>query len=158
MYSKQYFTIIEEINQNKKPDYFYRSGFTLIELLVVISIISLLASIILVATNSVRSKSRDAKRLADVRQLSTALELYYNDNQTYPSALSSLTTGTTIYMAQQPSQPTPGDGTCSNPGNTTTPYTFSGGSATTYNINFCLGAATGGYVAGPHTMTPSGVK
>lgn len=59
-------------------------GFTLIELLVVISVIGLLASVILIALNGVRAKARDAKRKADLRQISTALEFYYDKNGSYP--------------------------------------------------------------------------
>ena len=65
-------------NKNEK-------GFTLIELLVVIAIIGLLASVVLLALNSARAKSRDAKRLADVRQIASALELYFNDKSAYPT-------------------------------------------------------------------------
>ena len=61
-------------------------GFTLIELLVVIAIIGLLASVVLVSLNGARSKARDTKRRADLHQMSTALEFYYNDNNSsYPS-------------------------------------------------------------------------
>lgn len=59
------------------------SGFTLIELLVVIAIIGVLASIVLASLNSARQKSRDARRIADIKQLQLALELYY-DAQTPP--------------------------------------------------------------------------
>jgi len=62
-----------------------QKGFTLIELLVVISIIGLLASVVLVSLNSARSKSRDTKRRADLKQVSTALELYYDTNNQYPT-------------------------------------------------------------------------
>ncbi len=60
-------------------------GFTLIELLVVIAIIGLLSSIALVSLNSARKKARNAKRISDLRQIQSALELYYSDNNSYPS-------------------------------------------------------------------------
>ena len=65
-------------------------GFTLIELLVVIAIIGILSSVVLASLNSARQKSRDARRIADVKQLQTALELYYDTNTPYPVALSDL--------------------------------------------------------------------
>ena len=61
-----------------------QGGFTLIELLVVIAVIGLLASVVLVALNGARLKARDAKRIADLSQISKALELYYNTNNSYP--------------------------------------------------------------------------
>jgi prepilin-type N-terminal cleavage/methylation domain-containing protein len=62
-----------------------KRGFTLIELLVVIAIIGILASVVLASLNSARRKSRDARRLADIKQIQVALELYFDDNSnTYP--------------------------------------------------------------------------
>lgn len=61
-------------------------GFTLIELLVVVAIIGLLASVAMVSINNARLKSRDARRLSDMRQIQTALELYYDKNNQYPNS------------------------------------------------------------------------
>ena len=62
-----------------------RHGFTLIELLVVIAIIGILASVVLASLNSARRKSRDARRLADIKQIQVALELYFDSNaNAYP--------------------------------------------------------------------------
>ena len=68
-------------------------GFTLIELLVVIAIIGILASVVLASLNSARQKSRDARRVSDIKQLQLALELYFDANRSYAVALADLVSG-----------------------------------------------------------------
>lgn len=137
-----------------------KKGFTLVELLVVIAIIGLLSTMAVVALNSARSKSRDARRISDVKQIQTALELYYNDHGGYPGVTAnqiSTSTGMATYMSVVPQPPSPND--CAS--DATTYYTYSiVGSApyTTYNLGYCLGGTTGGIQPGPHTAKPSGIQ
>jgi len=62
-----------------------KKGFTLIELLVVIAIIGLLSTLAVVSLNNARTKARDARRQSDLKQISTAMELYMSQVDSYPS-------------------------------------------------------------------------
>ncbi len=137
-------------------------GFTLVELLVVIAIIGLLASVVLTSLSSARRKSRDAKRVADMKQLATAMELYYNDFSGYPAASGTapaVPTGLTpTYIGALPAAPQPYDGCNGLAASNYYNYTPSTAPATTYAYTFCLSAVTGSYSAGSHTLTPAGIQ
>lgn len=91
-------------------------GFTLIELLVVVSIIGILATLVTANLNAARSRARDAERKSDLKNMSTALRMYYNDLGAYPStstfttlitnksSFSNSTTGS-VYMSSVPNDP-----------------------------------------------------
>lgn len=82
-------------------------GFTLVELLVVIAIIGTLATLVLLQLGTARARARDAKRIADVNQLRSAGELYYEDNSgTYPSDITSA--NLSKYLTQVPTDPLSG--------------------------------------------------
>jgi type II secretion system protein G len=118
-------------------------GFTLIELLVVIAIIGVLASIVLASLNNARRKSRDARRVTDIKQIQLALELYFDgQSNTYPA--SSITCNATTnygledlktkgYIPQVPRDP------LSNGANNCYNYATSGSSPfTTYHLGGTL--------------------
>lgn len=68
----------------KKSNSFKSRGFTLIELLVVIAIIGLLAAVIGVSTVNARQKGRDSRRMADIKTIQGALELFHETNARFP--------------------------------------------------------------------------
>ncbi len=132
-------------------------GFTLIELLVVIAIIGILATLAVVSLQNARKNARDAKRIADVKQMQTALELYYNDTGVYPltgEIDSTIATGGLTYMATVPTAPTPADGDCEEGDNT---YTYTSANGSTYAIGFCIGSNISGLSAGLKIASPVGV-
>lgn len=59
-------------------------GFTLIELLIVVAIIGILAAIAIPQFSSYRVKSYNTAAASDLKNVKTALEAYYADNQKYP--------------------------------------------------------------------------
>lgn len=61
-------------------------GFTLVEVLVVMVIIGIIASMLLVNFQDARGRARDANRKADLRQVKSALQLYYNDFNVFPAS------------------------------------------------------------------------
>jgi len=137
-------------------------GFTLIELLVVIAIIGFLASLVLVALANARARSRDAKRIGDIKQLVSGLELYYTNCGSYPATAAAITLGSTYslyngtvancgnntgsatnggigtspsgtsYIPQMPAAPIPPDGACTAANN---PYIYAVTNPTTGTVS-----------------------
>lgn len=86
-------------------------GFTLIEILVAISIIGIIFGVIISSVSIIQKNSRDAKRRSDLRNIQTALQQYYSDQQFYPSHNSSfgsnLDLGTVTNITSAIGNPTP---------------------------------------------------
>lgn len=152
---------------NKKGLVRYSSnetGFTLIELLVVIAIIGLLSTFAVVSLNEARLKARDARRLADVKQMITALELYYSSCYQYPTTVNTggniaggppdCPGNTSVYLGMVPRNPLPwNDGGCS--GND---YSYVRDNVNSYTITYCIGQNVQGITGGvDHHATPAGM-
>jgi len=103
-------------NYNKKTVKLSKRGFTLIELLIVIAIIGILAAALLVSFGGARQAARDARRIADMRQVQSALELFFNKSGSYPTgirsgnwdALDTSLTGAGIGVRKIPKEPITG--------------------------------------------------
>ena len=72
-------------------------GFTLIELLIVVVIIGILAAIAIPKFEATKEKAHMAKMKADLRNIATAQEAYFNENNTYYSG--SLPNTNLVYTA-----------------------------------------------------------
>jgi len=132
-------------------------GFTLIELLVVIAIIGILSSIVLASLNSARQKGRDARRISDIQQLQLALELYYDANSQYPTALDIAHIVTPGYISVVPTDPNGGAYKYAGLGGTTCTSYHIGAtleSSTNNALNADADAAAGTVCAGT-TQTPA---
>ncbi len=138
-----------------------KKGFTLIELLVVIAIIGLLATLSIIALNSAQAKARDVKRLSDVREIRTALEMYFASENKYPAAGlttgGEITDGTAVFMREYPKPPTPVDGTSCDNATGAMEYVYQVNGNQSYTVHFCLGSDVSEISAGPRTMTPAGI-
>ncbi len=58
---------------------------SVLEILIVVAIIGLIGVLATFAVNTARSKTRDATRISNVRQIQSALEDFFNESNTYPA-------------------------------------------------------------------------
>lgn len=124
-----------------------RKGFTILELSIVIVIITIISSLMFVSFNTARQINRDTKRVADVKEMQTALALYFRDWGQYPSITSvtagaALASGTVSYLSRWPANPTPrADGNCPDSDYMYSPAPVGSDAFASYYIRFCLGAS-----------------
>ncbi len=153
-------------------------GFTKIELIVALAIVGILASLSAVALNSARERARDAKRIADVARTQVALELYFNDHNSYPVLTSATALGSSaarclagegfvpscdtqtesVYLERVPSTPTDGLGELVGCSGAENAYCYVG-EAEAYRIQFEVenDNPEGKLQAGVNCATESGI-
>ena len=128
-------------------------GFTLVEILVVMAVIAILATFVARSFTGSKQKAQDARRLTDIKNIATALERYYNQNDGYPAAITAGQAlknpgGTVTYLSLVPGDPTNGAAYY---------YTATG---TTYSLAYYLAVGSGsgsGQAAGLYAATPGQV-
>ena len=83
-----------------------QSGFSLIEMLVVMGIIGIVLSVMTPNYSRVLSQAKVSKAKMEVVHISNAVNMYYMDNNAYPTSLSQLTTGgSNAYLKALPLDP-----------------------------------------------------
>jgi uncharacterized protein (TIGR02145 family) len=136
-----------------------KNFFTVVELLIVISIIGIIISISFISYSNVRQKSRDTKRITDIKLIQKSLEDYYRNEGAYPISLTpgqSLvgSSSSSTYLQVIPQNPSPrNDGACLDG-----EYTYrSTATGTNYMIDFCLSETIGDLPVGQKCATPQGI-
>jgi type II secretory pathway pseudopilin PulG len=115
-----------------------------------------------VALNNARERARDSRRVSDIRQIQTALELYFNANDEYlgqatEANVTGIESDLISYMNPIPSNPTPDDCGSTVWGGVYL-YEAAASNASTYTLKYCLGNETGNIPGGAvQTATPTSI-
>lgn len=153
-----------------------RKGFTLIEILVTTTIIGMLSVVGMTSFTFVRGRARDARRVSDIHTIYNAIELYFEQHGSYPSAPSGgLVLGSEEAKMISDAGITPFGGEKGSlylqnvPFNVLPhglPYVYHSKHADgslcdetceSYEVSFSLEYPTGNLAAGPHLVTDAGV-
>jgi uncharacterized protein (TIGR02145 family)/prepilin-type N-terminal cleavage/methylation domain-containing protein len=140
-----------------------QKAFTLIEIIVVVAIIGILFTLSLVSLTKSRSEARDSKRVADMKQVFNALDLFMYENGRYPTEdefndpsgkLISPSSGA-VLIGRMPEAPTPADGDCTPEDNN---YTYEvNEEGNDYKIIFCTGKQASDFDYEVLCITPIGL-
>lgn len=154
----------------------YKNGFTKVEILIIAAIIGVLGITAVFAVMTARSRTRDAVRMSDVRQLQAGLEMYFIDFNTYPESLDYTALGTATtrclttdgftsscseggYLEAIPSMPSGGLGEMSSCSDMSNVYCYAGENGD-YRIHFELEHDNPlvGLQKGLNCVTPEGIE
>jgi len=103
-------------------------------------------------------KIEDAEETRNIRTVMTALELYYNDNSSYPAELAQLSSVSTMPYFYTDSLPKAVNtqGECAG---ISEDYNYtSAEDRQTYSMDFCLESDSGGFSKGKHRASQMGIE
>lgn len=132
-----------------------------IEISIIVLIIIFLTTISIFALQASRARARDAKRVADIRLMQSALALYRHDSGSFPEQ-SEFVTGMplvfedTMYLDVIPTPPAK-SGQCEDVSEYRYERQVLENELASYTIEYCLGDETAGISEGIHTATPAGI-
>jgi len=134
----------------------------MIELLVVVAIIGMLVSVIMVSFDNSRRRSRDARRLSDMNQIKSGLDLYFLHGAGYPPTSSwvagSLLVCNGVQMLRIPQDILSGFSYIYVEGGTTSPSPCGGNAHSNYYVQFATEGETHLGPPGTYYMHPGGIS
>lgn len=129
-------------------------GFARLKAIILATIILLGLLTIWLAFSSASVAANNQKRVNDVQQIQTALNIFFKENGYYPPGQAT-PSGFGQYLNHWPTPPPPTGG-CPETSNV---YFYSSqSSGDDYSVTFCLGAQTQGLRTGIHTLTSKGMQ
>ncbi|NCN25677.1 hypothetical protein COT94_03690 [Candidatus Falkowbacteria bacterium CG10_big_fil_rev_8_21_14_0_10_37_14] len=136
----------------------WRLGFSIIEILLVIMIIGILTAMVSNTLRKSRMEARDVVRMANIKQIQDALEMFSAKENRYPTAaefvIGSPLLGPTgrTYIKHIPTNAKPWkEGACATLGSE---YYYSNPSSDTYNLSYCIARDIGDLSGGGYMATP----
>ena len=130
-----------------------------VEISAIVLIIIILIFVSLFALLRSKERADDAKKLDHIKEIQSALALYYHDNNDYPKTLTSgepLVYDNKIYLKLVPSSPV-SRGVCA-------PYSYKyerqslADGNTSYTLEYCLSQTSADIEQGINTATPRGIS
>jgi prepilin-type N-terminal cleavage/methylation domain-containing protein len=86
----------------------FMHGFSLAELLVVLAVIGMITAVGFGSITLARTKARDNRRVADMKEIQLGLALYFDVNRSYPAALTILDDSGQKFLPTVPVDPKTG--------------------------------------------------
>ena len=140
-----------------------------LEIIAVLILTLILAMGAVIVISSAKQRSRDARRVSDIKRIKAALELYYSHCNQYPASINGgepiaqeagVCSGSAVYLESVPENPIPTDhDSCSANDELAKTYTYqvinNPAKGSSYTLEFCLGNPIGEFSAGLQKVSPT---